>query len=48
MIVTFIDDNGFLRVAGCGGVDRATLPLSLIHILASTSTAPHTAQTAAR
>ena len=32
MVVTHIDDNGFLRVGNCGGVDRATLPAAQIQV----------------
>ncbi len=32
MVVTHIDDNCFLRVGNCGGVDRATLPAAQIQV----------------
>lgn len=33
MVVTGIDDNGFLRIAPCGGVDRRVLPGAAVLVL---------------
>lgn len=32
LIVTFVDDTGFLRVSGCGGIDRRLLLASLVTV----------------
>lgn len=38
LIVTHIDEKGFLRVANCGGVDRATLPAAHVRVHTASGT----------
>lgn len=35
LIVTYIDDNGFIKADACGGIDRRVLPGSVVNILCS-------------
>ena len=32
-VVTFIDENGFLKLSNCGGTDRRVLPGSRVNVL---------------